>query len=242
VPVAEGFVIFEQDVEPSREEGDTAEVRTTIDASKGCERLEQRVIRFGPGRSQSRVNDDRQEVLFVVSGRGTLHLGTGEYLLETDTGAFVAPGEPYEIDNPGPDELLVVSVTAPESERGIGPDRRVTIHYADQPALPATPNREFRYLVNQDAGCLDVTQFVGIIPPSRAPVHSHTYDEVVYVIEGEGVYHIGDDEIPMRPGTCIHLPPLVLHCLENSGAENMRVLGVFHPSGDPASRAYVDNK
>jgi hypothetical protein len=33
-----------------------------------------------------------------------------------------------------------------------------------------------------------------------------------------------------------------LHCLENSGAENMRVLGVFHPSGDPASRAYVDNK
>ena len=73
-------------------------------------------------------------------------------------------------------------------------------------------------------------------------MHSHTYDEVVFVLEGEGVYHIGDDEVQMRPGTCIHLPPLVRHCLENSGSATMRVLGVFHPSGDPASRAYVDNK
>jgi mannose-6-phosphate isomerase-like protein (cupin superfamily) len=118
------------------------------------------------------------------------------------------------------------------------------VRYADQPVLPASPNREFRYLVNQDAGCLDMTQFVGVIPPSRAPLHSHTYDEVVFVLEGDGVYHIGDDEVPMGPGTCIHLPPLVLHCLENTGSTDMRVLGVFHPSGDPASRAAdrVNNK
>jgi mannose-6-phosphate isomerase-like protein (cupin superfamily) len=45
----------------------------------------------------------------------------------------------------------------------------------------------------------------------------------------------------MGAGTCIHLPPRTLHTLENSGSGNMRVLGVFHPSGDP-SRAYIDNK
>ena len=242
MPVAEGYVINEQDVEGRREAGDTAEVRTVIDASCGCERLEQRVIRFAPGRSEKRVNDGRQEVLFVVSGRGTLHLDGDRHELEANTGAFLIPGERYAVENPGPEELLAVSVTAPESGHGIGANRRVTVRYADQPALPASPNREFRYLVNQDAGCLDVTQFVGLIPPSKAPLHSHTYDEVVYVIEGEGVYHIGDDEIPMGPGTCIHLPPLVMHCLENSGAADMRVLGVFHPSGDPASRASIDNK
>jgi mannose-6-phosphate isomerase-like protein (cupin superfamily) len=86
-----------------------------------------------------------------------------------------------------------------------------------------------------------MTQFVGEIPPSRAPEHHHTYDEVVYVIEGEGVYHIGGDDIPLSPGTCIHLPPLVRHCLENTGSAKMRVLGVFHPSGDP-SRAYIDKQ
>jgi quercetin dioxygenase-like cupin family protein len=117
----------------------------------------------------------------------------------------------------------------------------VTVRYADQPSLGATAEREFRYLINQDAGCLEVTQFVGVIPPSRAPDHNHTYDEVVYVIEGAGVYHIAGDEIPMSQGTCIHLPPLTRHCLENIGPGKMRVLGVFHPSGDP-SRAYIDNK
>jgi len=241
MPVAEGFVIDEQNVAVQREDGDTAEVRTTIDASSGCELLEQRVIRFAPGRSLERVNDGRQEVLYVVAGRGTLRLGGHEYALEPETGAFVAPGEAYSVENPGLEELLVVSVTAPAGEAGLGENRKVTVRYADQPSLGATADREFRYLINQDAGCLEVTQFVGEIPPSRAPEHHHTYDEVVYVIEGEGVYHIGGDDIPMSQGTCLHLPPLVRHCLENTGTEKMRVLGVFHPSGDP-SRAYIDNK
>jgi mannose-6-phosphate isomerase-like protein (cupin superfamily) len=246
MPVAEGFVIEEQDVVGVREDGDTAEVRTTIDAAHGCERLEQRVLRFAPGRSLERGDDDRQEALYVVAGCGTLNLAGVEHELEPETGVFIAPGERYTVDNAGSDELMVVSVTAPESEHGIGATRRVLVRYAEQPALPASPNREFRYLVNQEAGCLDMTQFVGVIPPSRAPLHSHTYDEVVFVLEGDGVYHIGEDEIPLGPGTCIHLPPLVLHCLENIGTTDMRVLGVFHPSGDPASRAkieaQVDNK
>ena len=80
----------------------------------------------------------------------------------------------------------------------------MTVRHADQPVLPASPNREFRYLVNQDAGCLDVTQFVGVIPPGRAPEHSHTYDEVVYILEGTGVYHIAGRRRSARTG---NLPP-----------------------------------
>src|SRR5204862_4070783 len=117
-------------------------------ASRGWERLEQRIIRFAAGRSLERGGEDRQEVLFVVSGRGTLHLGGGEHILEPWTGAFVAPGEAYSIETP--DELVVVSVIAPAGELGVGGNRRVTVRYADQGPLPATPDREFRYLVNQD--------------------------------------------------------------------------------------------
>jgi mannose-6-phosphate isomerase-like protein (cupin superfamily) len=236
---AEGFLIDEHDVAGRRADGDTAEVRTTIDASQGSDYLEQRVIHFAPGRSLDRTNADRQEVLYVASGRGTLHLDGEEHALEPDTAAFVAPGEVYAVENPGPEEVLVVSVSAPAGE--VGENRRVTVRYADQPSLGATADREFRYLVNQDAGCLAVTQFAGLIPPSRAPDHHHTYDEAIYVIEGEGVYHRGGEDLPMKAGTCIYLPPLVRHCLENTGTEPMRVLGVFHPSGDP-SRAYIDNK
>jgi mannose-6-phosphate isomerase-like protein (cupin superfamily) len=242
-PMATGFVVAERDVEGRRDPDDTVQTRVTIDASVGCERLEQRVLRFAPGRSRPRALGGVDEVLYVAAGSGTLRIGDTEHPLERDTGAYVVDGETWEIENPGADELVLVSVRAPSEGNGSDPERRkVTVRYADQPVLPASPDREFRYLVNEDAGCRDVTQFVGVIPPGRAPLHSHTYDEVVYVVEGEGVLHLGDKDTPLAAGSCIHLPPLVMHCLENVGTAPMRVLGVFHPSGDPASRAAVANE
>ena len=144
------------------------------------------------------------------------------------------------IENPGPDELLVVSIDRarraglPAAAGGDRPLRR-------PPELRADAKRTFRYLVNQDAGCLDATQFVGIVEPCRAPDHSHTYDEVGYIVEGEGFAHIGGESIPLRPGSCFHLPPSRFTASRTRGRASMRILGVFHPSGDPASRAYEDN-
>jgi mannose-6-phosphate isomerase-like protein (cupin superfamily) len=226
-------VLDEENVEPRCIDGDTATTRVMATSKN----LEQRVEAYGTGRSSERRLDGRQEVLFVVSGRGSIEIAGRSHQLESYTGVYVAAGDTYVVDNPGPDELRIVVVSAPE-ERGATPAERRTVRYDDQPPLPASPNREFRYLVNQEVGCPDVTQFVGIIPPGRAGLHSHTYDEVVYILEGEGVLHFRDTETPLRPGSCLHLPPLELHALENVGAKPMRVLGVFHPSGDPASRAY----
>ncbi len=136
----------------------------------------------------------------------------------------------------------MVSVVAPEDRAEAAGERKVTVRFADQPELPASSERTFRYLVNEDAGCFDVTQFLGNVQPSKAPMHSHPYDEVGYIVAGEGIAHIGGNTTPIRPGSCFHLPPEEVHCIENSGTGVMRILGVFHPSGSPASRAYEDNK
>jgi mannose-6-phosphate isomerase-like protein (cupin superfamily) len=235
-------VVHPDDVTASRESGDTAEVRVTFDRSRGCELLEQRIVSFEEGRSHERSLDGRQEVMYVVSGRGELELEGERHGLEPGTGVFVAPGETYAIDNPGPEPLHVVSVVAPIDREAASGDRRVTVRFSDQPELPASSERTFKYLVNQDAGCFDVTQFVGIVQPSKAPFHSHTYDEVGYIVEGEGFAHIEGESIPLRAGSCFHLSPGQEHCIENSGRTAMRILGVFHPSGDPASRQYGSNK
>lgn len=230
--MTQGYVVSAADVAAGEE-------RVTIDRSCGCERLEQRVLRLGAGRTAERATGDRQEVLYVASGRGVLRLGGAAHELAAGTGAFLLPGERYSVESDGPDELVLVAVSAP---CGAQERSQVTVRYADRESLPATPNREFRFLVNEDAGCLDVTQFVGTIPPGRAPLHSHPYDEVVYVVEGEGVLHLAGRVTPIGPGSCIHLPPLQEHCLENTGPTPMRVLGVFHPSGSPASKAYEANE
>jgi mannose-6-phosphate isomerase-like protein (cupin superfamily) len=233
------FVIDEETVFAGRADGDTADEKVVMSSATGSERLEQRVTRFTPGRSLPRGEEDRDELLFVVSGAGTLELEGEPYDLEPDSAAYVRAGESYVIENGGPDELLVVSTTVPV-EQVYRPPRQVIVRFADQAELRADAKRTFRYLVNQDAGCQDATQFLGIVEPCRAPDHSHTYDEVGYIIEGEGFAHVGGESIPLRAGSCFHLPPEQVHCIENTGPGVMRILGVFHPSGDPASRAYED--
>ncbi len=234
------FVIEEEEVEGARAEGDTAFERLVRGAHNGSAVLEQRVTRYAPGRSLPRRQPGRDELLFVVSGKGTLELEGEPYDLAPDTGAYVRGGETYVVDNDGPDELLVVSATVPIEHVRRGP-REVVVRFADRPELRADAKRTFRYLVNQDAGCLDATQFVGIVEPCRAPDHSHTYDELGYIVEGQGFAHIGGESIPLRAGSCFHLPPELVHCIENTGPGVMRILGVFHPSGDPASRSYEDD-
>jgi quercetin dioxygenase-like cupin family protein len=102
--------------------------------------------------------------------------------------------------------------------------------------VQVTGDRRFRVLFGPGNGCSVATQFAGEIPPGRAPDHSHPYDEVVLVLEGEGVLHAGPADHPLAPGNCVHLPPGKPHCLENTGRATLRVLGVFHPGGSPAAK------
>src|SRR6059058_5094093 len=98
---------MESAVAPRRESG-TAEARVTIDAACGCERLQQRVLRFRPGRSEERTTGERQEVLYVAAGVGTLHTAGEAYRLEPGTGAFLVPGDRYVLESPGPEDLVLV--------------------------------------------------------------------------------------------------------------------------------------
>ena len=234
------FVVAEDDVEGRRAEGDTALEKLVQGPHTGSGLLEQRVTRYAPGRSLPRTDPSRDELLYVVSGSGTLELEGEPHDLEPESGAYVRAGETYAIDNAGSAELLVVSTSVPV-EHASRPPRQVIVRFADRPELRADAKRTFRYLVNQDAGCMDATQFIGIVEPCRAPDHSHTYDEVGYIVAGEGFAHIGGESIPLRAGSCFHLSPEQVHCIENTGPSVMRILGVFHPSGDPASRAYEDD-
>ena len=206
------FVVSEQDVEGRRTEGDTALEKVVMGAATGSQLLEQRVTRYAPGRSLPRGDSERDELLYAVSGVGTLELDGEPHELQPESGAYVRAGETYMIDNPGPDELLVVSTSVPV-EQARRPPREVIVRFGDRPELRADAKRTFRYLVNQDAGCMDATQFVGLVEPCRAPDHSHTYDEVGYIVAGAGFAHIGGESIPPGRAFCFHTPPEQVHCI-----------------------------
>jgi quercetin dioxygenase-like cupin family protein len=235
------YVVPSPELEGRREDGDTASRAVAIDSGKGSDVLELHLARYERGRSRPRRLEDVQELMYVVSGRGTLFVDGHPHELEPGTAAYVVAGESYEVENPDPESVVIVSAIAPQMDGAAAPERR-TVRYADQPTLPASGDREFRYLVTEQVGCRDATQFFGVIAPGRAPEHSHVYDEVIYVLEGEGVLHTAGRDEPVSAGSCIHLPPLLVHSLENSGDSPMRIVAVFHPAGDPASRAYEANE
>jgi oxalate decarboxylase/phosphoglucose isomerase-like protein (cupin superfamily) len=45
---------------------------------------------------------------------------------------------------------------------------------------------------------------------------------------------------PIEYGSCIYLPRKQVHCVENTGTGELRLLGVFYPAGSPAVRYETD--
>src|SRR5262249_50904714 len=100
----------------------------------------------------------------------------------------------------------------------------------------ATGDRWYRVLVDEELGCMETTQFVGSIPPGRAPDHFHHYEEVLCILQGTGRMWAGQSSTPIRRGSCVFLPRGQVRCVENTGSSELRLLGVFHPAGSPADR------
>jgi mannose-6-phosphate isomerase-like protein (cupin superfamily) len=193
----------------------------------------QRLLRF-EGDAKERRDEERDEVLYVLEGNAIATVGGEAHRLEPGTAVFVARGTPWSIASA--EGLLLLSVLVEE------PLAATASHAVVESGErgPATAGREFTLLAQPENGCESVTQFIGYIPPGRAPDHFHRYDEVVYVLAGEGAFHVDGESASLRPGSCVHLPARLIHCLENHGPGEMRVLGVFRPAGSPAEAYYPD--
>ncbi|MEA2386983.1 MAG: hypothetical protein QOJ22_1157 [Thermoleophilaceae bacterium] len=220
-----------------RVDGDTVSVRRLFDDAGGCEKFAQRILSFGPGRSHQRVEADADEVLYVLDGAATATVAGGEQPLARGTAVFVSKDTPWSIEAERELDILSVLVFAPAP---VPDGTYAVVDLAEEERQTATAARQFSLGADPAAGCLSVTQFIGFIPPGRAPDHFHLYDEVLYVLEGQGLVHIDGEEAPLAPGSCVHLPAKLVHCLENVGADEMRILGVFRPAGSPAEAYYPD--
>jgi mannose-6-phosphate isomerase-like protein (cupin superfamily) len=199
--------------------------------------FDQRVLRF-EAPAPDRVEESDDEVLYVLGGSGRATIGGEAVDLAPGTAAYVARGTPWRVDEAAGLTLLSVLARDPLP----GGRAHAVIEVEAQEAGAATGGRTFRLLACPDVGCTSVTQFVGYVPTARAPDHYHRYDEVVYILEGEGALHIGGETEPLRRGSAVHFPAGLVHCLENTGPGELQVLGVFRPAGSPAEAYYPDGR
>jgi mannose-6-phosphate isomerase-like protein (cupin superfamily) len=167
--------------------------------------------------------------------------------IEGHTGIYIRPHQTFAINNPGAKSITIVSSQCPDPDREpqFTTDTRAPVpqainispivRLADQKTQP-TADRWYRVLIDDRVGSTQATQFVGSIPPGRAPDHFHHYEEVLFILKGAGRMWAGGTNAPIKAGSCIYLPKGQVHCVENTGEGELRLLGVFYPAGSPSVR------
>ena len=220
--------------------GPGASLRLLVETGNGAPGLVRRLADLAPGGRMEGRSAAADELWFVLGGAGELEAGGQPPVpLHPDRGVLIPAGMAFAVSAAAATGLRLDMVALPVAPGAAGPPPAGTgpaiSDFADC-EIETTRDRQFRVVFGPGRGCPAATSFVGEIPPGRAPAHSHPYDEVVLILQGEGIAHIGGAEHPLSAGTCAHLPPGLVHCLENTGPSMMRVLGVFHPADSPAAK------
>ena len=214
----------------------------------GAHALSLRILEFAPGLSPGIRNADCDEVLYVLEGSGAVYLDGHAFGVAPDEGIHLRPGVSLALENPGPHPVTLVGARCPDGgpsailaaanrpkEGSSAPPRDAVARLVDRPSEVASDGRSYQVLIDASGSGAPVTQFVGSIPPGRAPDHFHEYEEVLVVLEGSGRMWADRESAPIGPGSCVFLPRRQVHCVENLGEGRLRLLGVFYPSGSPAA-------
>ncbi len=214
-----------------------------VDRRAGATAISLRVLDLAPGAESALGNPACDEVLYVLEGRGLLRGEGMARAVGPDTGIYLRPGVRRALENPGPSPLVLASSRCPDPGDDGEADWPASTASADPPIVslaerPAetTADRWYRVLLDERVGSKEVTQFVGGIPPGRAPDHFHEYEEVLCILSGTGRLWAGRSHAPIGPGSCVFLPRRQVHCVENTGEGELRLLGAFYPAGSPAVR------
>jgi mannose-6-phosphate isomerase-like protein (cupin superfamily) len=233
-----------------------------VGRDSGARATSLRTLEFDTGESPRLANPRCDQVVYVLEGEGTITIDGEVYAIEPELGVYIRPGQTFSVHNPNRQPIVLMSTQCPEPESGgevivaaggSHSDSLFTrpaaqssagktaplVRLADRKALP-TGDRWYRVLVDDEVGSSQVTQFIGSIPPGRAPDHFHVYEEVLFILRGEGRMWAGKTSTPIAAGSCVYLPRRQSHCVENTGTGELRLLGVFYPAGSPAVRYDAD--
>jgi quercetin dioxygenase-like cupin family protein len=215
--------------------GDAVRRHPLVPPRRGSE-LALDAVRLEPGAALAVDDELHDTLLFVHAGSGTLD----DAPLEGRCAGFVAAGTGGTL-TAGPAGLdcvlaTVGSETDLHAPMGVAEPAVALDHV--EPAK-ATGARSFQVLFGPHNGSTRATLFVGYIPPGRAPWHYHLYDEIVWVLRGEGLLYVGDAVESLAQGCAFRLHAREVHIVENTQpTKELAVVGIFTPAGSP-SAAYL---
>ena len=216
--------------------------RVLVDASRGAihQALVHLTLRSGSSPVYSGSSSDL--IIWVFSGRGAIQISGRDFDVTQGQGVYVRAGEAFRLTGEGPEpitayvsicpgaEALAIMPEMPANFDRHHPRRVIGIDAAQRKEMGP---RYFQMLVDRRMGLTTAAQFVGHIPPSRAEMHRHLYEEVLIILSGRGVMWNEGSRAEVMAGDVIFLPRKQAHLLECVDRDGMDVVGVIHPGDNP---------
>jgi quercetin dioxygenase-like cupin family protein len=101
------------------------------------------------------------------------------------------------------------------------------------------PGRVAHVVAGPEDGVGDLSVSLAMIAPGRMNSHRHwPAGEAMYAAAGHGRVWIEGLAVELQPGTAAFAPPCLLHNAENSGTDDLVIVGAFCPAAIPGS--YVE--
>jgi mannose-6-phosphate isomerase-like protein (cupin superfamily) len=81
--------------------------------------------------------------------------------------------------------------------------------------------------VSAETGSAGTVVYLELDPGNRIPLHTHTSEEILVVLEGTGVATVGDQQVPISVGAIVVAPAFAPHGFENTGSDPLKLVGYF---------------
>ncbi|MBN2070346.1 MAG: cupin domain-containing protein [Candidatus Krumholzibacteriota bacterium] len=91
--------------------------------------------------------------------------------------------------------------------------------------MDGAENVTIRWLISKDDGAPNFAmRMFELGPGGHSPLHSHSWEHEVYIVDGDGKLIFDGEEKPFSSGDFIFVPPDRQHSFINTGENKMRFL------------------
>ena len=86
----------------------------------------------------------------------------------------------------------------------------------------------FTFPINAATGAEDsAIVYFELEPGKSLAIHTDSAEEILYIVSGTAIAHVGDESARVNAGDLAVVPALAPHGLDNDGDETVRVVGFF---------------
>jgi len=106
------------------------------------------------------------------------------------------------------------------------------LDYKEVKAEPVTDEgahgATIRWLISQKENAPNFAmRFFELEPGGATPLHQHSWEHEVFILEGDGAVWNNGEEVGVKPGTAVFVPPNEKHSFRNPGKGILKFLCII---------------